>query len=331
MKPLRLAVYSAAHFAVDFSCALLMLGSVCRHDSAWTCILLYNFFAFAVQMPLGLLADRTRSCRLWASGGCLAVCAAFFLPALPASICAGLGNAAFHIGGGLDTLRSHERIAPLGIFVSPGALGIFAGSMAAQAELPVLSGAAVSALFALIVWGLCFGPARRPAQDAPLLPGAGAWLSLACLFAVVVLRSTLGLTLQFSWKTGVLSAVFVLCVALGKAFGGFAADRIGLRRAAAVTLGLSALLFVLSGWSVFGLAAVFFFNATMPMTLFAASRLLPGAKGFSFGLLTFALFLGFLPVHLGMTASLYGGASYAALAAVSLPLLLLGLRRVNAR
>lgn len=41
---------------------------------------------------------------------------------------------------------------------------------------------------------------------------------------------------------------------------------------------------------------------TMPVTLWAVARILPGAKGFSFGLLTFALFLGFCPSYLGSLA-----------------------------
>ena len=35
-----------------------MLGSVCLRGDAALCILLYNFCAFALRMPLGLLADR---------------------------------------------------------------------------------------------------------------------------------------------------------------------------------------------------------------------------------------------------------------------------------
>ena len=52
-----------------------------------------------------------------------------------------------------------------------------------------------------------------------------------------------------------------------------------------------------------GVAAIFLFNMSMPMTLCALARRMPGCKGFSFGLLTFALFLGFLPVGLGAVSS----------------------------
>ena len=64
---------------------------------------------------------------------------------------------------------------------------------------------------------------------------------------------------------------------------------------------------------------------TMPITLWAAARLLP--PGFAFGTLTFALFLGFLPPWLGWPALFAGGTGYAAGALCSLGLLALGLKR----
>ena len=74
-----------------------------------------------------------------------------------------------------------------------------------------------------------------------------------------------------------------------------------------------------------GTAAVFLFNMTMPITLWAAARLLP--PGLAFGTLTFALFLGFLPVWLGWPVLFTGGTGYAAGALCSLALLAAGLKR----
>lgn len=53
-----LALYSAAHFWVDLSCAFLVLRTQTGAADFALCLLLYNFCAFALQMPLGLLADR---------------------------------------------------------------------------------------------------------------------------------------------------------------------------------------------------------------------------------------------------------------------------------
>ena len=60
---------------------------------------------------------------------------------------------------------------------------------------------------------------------------------------------------------------------------------------------------------------------TMPITLWAVARVMPGAKGFTFGLLTFGLFLGYLPSWLGWPSLLAGPWAYAAVALLSLALL----------
>ena len=49
---------------------------------------------------------------------------------------------------------------------------------------------------------------------------------------------------------------------------------------------------------------------TMPITLWAAARLMPGGKGFAFGLLTFALFLGYIPTALGLTLRVRASAAW---------------------
>jgi len=71
------------------------------------------------------------------------------------------------------------------------------------------------------------------------------------------------------------------------------------------------------------------FNMTMPVTLWAMAKIMPGAKGFAFGLLTFGLFLGFLPVYLGIDVTQYTSWIFALISAVSLIILLTGLRRAR--
>ena len=316
------AVYAAGHFLVDFACAFLMFRMVWGSGSWLPSVLLYNFFAFAVQMPLGLLADRTGSGRLFAAAGCLLTAASCVLGAWPTalSVTAGLGNALFHIGGGRDTLAvSGDRARLLGIFVSPGAFGLFLGAMLGRgsvcaALVPILLAAAAAAI-------LLFCD-RIPAERTdPAGPSAYAALMLGALFIVVCLRSYAGFLFSFPWKTGVWAWVFALCVVLGKTAGGFFYDRFGGTGTTLASLLLSAVLFLFSGSAVCGCFAVLLFNMTMPVTLRAAADRLPGAKGFSFGLLTMALFLGFLPEYLRLPG-VRAGWMYAALCAVSLALLL---------
>ena len=357
MARLRLGMYGAAHFLVDFSCALLLLGRICPEWNPGEAILLYNLFAFAVQMPIGLLADRYGRSHLFASTGCLLAALSWVYAPGPAAVAAaGLGNAAFHVGGGLHTLNeSGNRAGPLGLFVSPGAFGVYLGGILAAASPAEGYSAAVDPAAAelytvaslpapdyvpavLLPWAVCLALALfaallwrfgRGAENAPLAMPRGSaklWGAAACLLAVVILRSYLGLAAKLPWKAAYgLSAV--CAIAGGKTAGGYLADRFGMLPTAVGSLCLSALCFLGGQHPALGLGALFLFNMTMPLTLRAAAGLFPGMKGFSFGLLTFGLFLGFLPVYFE-----WGGLGTAALAAgtvLSLPPLFLGIRQTR--
>lgn len=292
-----------------------------RSAGQWhTAVLVYNFCAFALQMPLGLLADRLGGGRYFAAVGCGLVALAYLMPnaALPLAVTAGLGNALYHIGGGLDTLNAGGgKAGALGVFVSPGAFGLFLGALAARGPIPAGIVPALLLLCAAMLLLLCGKTENAPFDPRP---EKGSLWALAALFAVVCLRSFGGFLYTFPWKTGPWAWVFVLCVVLGKTLGGFVYDRLGGAWTALGSLALAAGLFCLSDTPAFGCAAVLLFNMSMPVTLRAAADRLPGAKGFSFGLLTFALFLGFLPTYLGL-APAGSRALYAAVCLVSLVLL----------
>ena len=84
----------------------------------------------------------------------------------------------------------------------------------------------------------------------------------------------------------------VLCLAAGKAYGGFHGDRNGHIPTAILSLGICAIFLFFPLHPLLTLAALFLFNMSMPLTLFASARILKGAKGTAFGLLTAALFMG---------------------------------------
>lgn len=315
-------LYALAHFAVDLGCAFAMF-SACNTGPLG--FLLYNFCAFAMQMPMGLLADLMRRNRLFALLGTVLVALICCLPTfgLMGCIVLGLGNGLFHIGGGLDVLNlSGRRAAPLGVFVSPGAYGIYLGTLlgsGAVSPIPVL------VLLALACGGMLLWKSDQMPKNAPVeFPSNRVIPFAALLFAVVILRSYGGMAGSFPWKTGIWSFAAVSAVVLGKTLGGVAADRCGMMKTAAGSLILSVVLFLCSLMPIPGVLALFLFNMTMPITLFALSRAMPGCKGFSFGLLTFALFLGFLPTYMG--AGTIGSCGMALVAAASALLLLPGLQ-----
>ncbi len=332
------ALYSVAHFAVDFSCAFFIFSKLQDVGQLAMYLLIYNFFAFAMQMPMGLVADTTGKNHIFAAFGCFAVAISAFFGSSPLVLCvlAGMGNGLFHIGAGRDILcNCGDRFSELGIFVSPGAVGLYIGTMAGK----TLAASTLFPIFLLVVTGafiLWLIPAQRctcrndsPSFSLQHISGI-AILMLICLFIVVCLRSYVGMTLTFPWKTEsfwALSLVFAL--ALGKASGGILADRVGAIPVTLISLLASALLFFLYKTPFCGVLSVFFFNMSMPITLGAVTRLLPHAKGFGFGLLTFGLFIGILPVVLGLPFSLRLPWGFAAASLVSCLLLCFGLKKTR--
>lgn len=335
---LRLAGYSLGHFWVDFSCALLMFSQLWGTTEWVMCVLLYNFCAFALQMPIGLMADKLSRNSCVAALGCILVASSWLLTGIPllAAVAVGVGNGCFHIGGGIEVLnRSETRSASLGVFVSPGAFGIFFGTALGRAgTVPGLLPTAGLMLFGAMFIGLDMW--LRGGLDSGNVPveltlRKNAMWALICCFLVVVLRSYVGMVLTFPWKTGGWAVAAICAVVFGKTVGGFLGDTVGMRWAAIGSLGLSGLLFCVSSVPVAGVAAVFLFNMTMPITLWAAAKLLPGGRGFAFGTLTFALFLGFLPTWLGWPVLMNDGLSYAAGALISLIVLVIGLKKGEVR
>lgn len=325
-----LCVYSAGHFFVDLACALFVLRYGLIGADRLTALLLYNFFAFAVQMPLGVLTDRFGNGRAFSALGCLTVAASAALRQTPLALCvtAGLGNALFHIGGGHDVLAASDvRAGALGVFVSPGAFGLFLGGLLCATAFPAWPVLAALALCAAAILRLC----PRTAGDDVSVEGEGAHplTAAALLFLVVCLRSYGGFLFRFPWKEGAWAWAFVGCVVLGKTAGGWLYDRFGGRATAVGSLVGAAALFLLSAYPAAGCAAVLLFNMTMPVTLRAAADRFPHARGFSFGLLTFALFLGLLPTALGLPEPT-GAAAYGAVCLVSLAALLPALDRRRA-
>lgn len=328
-----LRVCCVAHFLVDFSCAFVLFRTL-RGELRWTeLLILYNFCAFAVQMPLGLLADRWNRDGLVAAAGALLVTVAYGLTGFPwlAAAVAGLGNAAFHVGAGLEVLTvSEDRAGPLGLFVSPGAVGLFFGALLGKGVVLPLWLAPIGLLCAAVAlfWTRKERTGGMAAAALPRWKAVG--LPILLPLTVVILRSYVGMTLVFPWKSQEHWAlVLTTALVLGKAVGGYLADRFGAIRAAAASLVLSALLLLCADIPACGIMAIFLFNMTMPLTLWACARLLSGTRGFAFGILTFGLFLGFLPASFG-AGSLSGGAA-ALLALLSLLLLLPGLRKAVRR
>lgn len=312
-KKVTLTVYTLTHFAVDLGCGWLIYAlhgaGVFGAGSVATAFLLYNFLAFGTQFIIGAAVDIFRSygklCHREAAYiGSVLVLVALILgvhtPWLSVTL-VGLGNAAFHVGGGIDSLiYSDGKMSRCGIFVSSGAVGVALGMLcgARFTDMLYIPAAAVAlCAFLVLFFGKCDDSIMCPADEtgfkAPLCGGA---LGLALCLGAVLVRSYSGFLFSMPWKQGfVLVLVAAGAAMAGKAVGGILSDRLGARAVGAVSLALSVPLVIFGRESiVLSVLGIICFNIAMPITLHTAAARLRGYEGFAFGLTTLALLVGYL-------------------------------------
>jgi FSR family fosmidomycin resistance protein-like MFS transporter len=344
----RPAIYGGIHALVDAACVAAVVrashGSTVGDLGAFWTVAGYDWLAFGLQFPLGLLVDRLRLARLsMIVGAAIAalVLAPGPIPSLATMIAAGVGNALFHLGaGGLVLRSSGGRAAPAGVFVAPGALGLglglWMGRTGRGSTFPIY----VALAFAVIALITLDKPAAEgqstPSQSgaAPTWPAVFPWfVLLLLLLASVAVRSFVGFGACFQCPGG-LAVVIGLPAAgfLGKLVGGMVADRLGWLRASIGALLLSLPLIAFSGGSlVLALPGVLLFQSTMAVTLVAVYALMPRWPATAFGLPCLALIAGAFPTFVPEGKQLFGRWTFALLIALSAAVLAVALRRLSRR
>lgn len=314
MKNTSLLTYTAAHLLVDFACGYILYamyaeGEIAAGEVAGL-FMLYNLLAFATQHAFGAICDKLGSNgRIFATLGIALTSIGLFIgsenPTLTVCL-VGLGNASFHVGGGTDALCEGRGMTRAGIFVSSGALGVTLGcKFGEKLMFSRLIYAALLIFAAVAVWNFCRSKrgeleipepteSEKGSIDSKTILSASLPALLLLLFAVLIrYYAGFAATRPESDSTMLLLLLAAASFA-GKFAGGILADLLGARRVGTASLLLCVPLFYLGSESnLFFLAATFFFNIAMPITLVTAARKLPSHEGFVFGLTTLALFLGY--------------------------------------
>lgn len=302
MRYLKLTINSISHFAVDFACFFVLYKSVSLSFSAeivGILFLIYNIIAFGTQFIFGFLGDEKPRIPLGAIGVLLVLLGVFpFFPPIISLILVALGNSIFHVGGGIDTLKeSKGKYFNSGVFVSFGAIGVFLGSKFYN----VISFYAVIAILALMFILEIATRFIKVKSDIPTIKYnkiAGVKGVVILLLIAIVIRSFGGSVLSKPIETKEffvylsLSAVF-----LGKFLGGLIADLVGAKNLSVAAIFLTLLLSLFYRSEIIYLLIIFLFNLVMPITLYALYSAFPKNAGLSFGLSTFALLFGIIPVY----------------------------------
>lgn len=299
----NMAVYSVSHALIDATCAGVLFAMVARAQvepqTLFYLIVFYNVLAFATQPLFGLFADQFGVPVHLAVLGALLVAASTLFLQVPflAVLITGIGNALFHVGGGVISLNLAPGKAALpGIYVAPGALGLMIGTVIGK------GGHFIAWPFILLLSGsvVMILAIPRPEAAAPRsLPGSLKWFETVILLLLVsvAIRSLVGMSLVLPWKSDP-ALLFVLtgAVVLGKALGGILGDKFGWAKVAVSGLAVSIpLLTFFAQIPALAILGIFLFNLSMPVTLICLAEMLPGKSGFAFGLTTLALIIGALP------------------------------------
>jgi FSR family fosmidomycin resistance protein-like MFS transporter len=303
------------HGLVDLSCAFLIFRDVATLDmergTMVLLFLLYNVVAFAGQAPAGLLADRLTWYGPLAALGVAMAALALFIGTkhiIVAIVVIATGNALFHVGAGAQVLQSSGgRSTESGVFVGPGAVGLFVGAwLAGQSGLPnrwIIAGALLLSVPFLLYLSRRLSRRQGDVESLPSPPLPSKALTLALLCAILLLgsvtvRALVGGAVAGSWR-GVDTTVLMglaMAACCGKMLGGFFSDRLGWARTSVTALLLSLpLVTYLVLEPVAAIAGMLIFQMTMPVTLKAVHHLMPERPGLSFGLPCVALIVGSLP------------------------------------
>ncbi len=286
------------HFCVDASCAAVVIGATQNVLSAIKFFILYNFLAFCFQPLAGILLDKFKKLQpkqyiifsfvLLLLG---------FVPELNIWLRVGLvgiGNCLFHIGAGTVILTtSKDKMAPLGIFVSSGAVGLLMGTMLAY-NLTCHLVLALS-LLALILLNLDLPPKVLP-KSSKSIQGWIAFLLCLC----IAIRSFMGFMplTQFE-KTPLILWMITFGVFMGKSLGGILCDKWGIQKVVCISTAFVLVLFLFSFrnpylWTIVQMIV----NLSMPITLYLMYKSMPKLPAFSFGLAASFLVVGLLATFL---------------------------------
>ncbi len=325
-----------AHGVADGAAGLLLGGfpGAMPFEQVALLVLLYNVLAFGGQPVVGLLADWAGRPRGAALVGLLLLAGALLAGLghpLAAVTLAGLGSAAFHVGGGaLALCATKGRASGPGLFAAPGVVGLAAGGALAAAGytaiwpflLPLL--ALAVAITAIEIPEMPYRPTtndQRPTtieqvdiaiisrqssvvgrhSSEPLFERHD--LVMLALLAAIALRSAVWSAMQYMFDGRYdLLLLMAVAAAAGKILGGALADRIGWRRWVVGALLLAAPLLALGARSLpLLLLGVALLQSATPVGLVLSARLLPHRPATAAGLaLGLAIAIGGFPALGGL-------------------------------
>lgn len=288
MKKSYLFLYTLAHACIDGLCAITLFQTLPYNypNFLFLFILFYNILAFATQPIIGFILDDTSRKKEFILISFLLLATGFLLPCCQylRLLLVGIANAFFHVAAGAEVLeQSNDKMYPLGIFVSTGAIGLMLGTLYPDNILLKTSFLILLIFLLFYIWALpTLKSIHRNIKKTIKLP---LWVPVALLFCISI-RSFMGFA-RYAPFEGIiwLPLFFAIFVFAGKALGGILCDYFTIRRIILFSSPLAAFFYFLGplNYWIWALGQLFI-NFSMPITLYLLYKAMPNKPAFSFGL-----------------------------------------------
>lgn len=305
-RVIKIFLLSIGHLVIDLSGIYLINVQYNEYDFSLIVFffLVYNLIAFGLQPFVGYYADVNNKYFSFVLLGLLLPVIGLLLIdfGIIAIVIATIGNALYHVGGGVISVNLYpNKAAPAGVFVAPGAIGVFLGVYLASKSMSFIS--ILIAVISILILLLYVSFKDEIIKNEYKNISSNFALIVGLILIIIGIRGFIGSILLFTWANTLTHQVLLVSsIFLGKFFGGIIGDRYGFKKTGIFGL-IASVPLLLLGYSIpiLGLLGALFFNFTMAITLFLIIDNLGRYKGFAFGLTTLTLVITILPKSFGFS------------------------------
>lgn len=308
--------YAFIHFAVEVICFYVLINVYKIGSYWWVLSCLYDTLAFGLQPIIGAYCEKHQGFKPGITGGVMLVIGALMavwsngIVALMflSLVLITIGNGMVHISGALATLRVSEgRLSESAVFVGGGSFGVITGKLlgahGGYTYIPVvlmiiaiLLMAGVDRIITREYRELTYDFEKAPCKHN--IATKSAFVTVAVLGIVVMVRAYIGYGLPTAWNKTVIQSIFLFTfMGIGKMSGGILADLFGARRVGGISCIVAVPMLLMSNnimWlSLLGVAC---FSMTMAITLGGLVSVMKSNPGIAFGVTTNGLLLGTVPL-----------------------------------
>ncbi len=305
------SIMGICHGIADATAGFL-LGSLVQTNSleqTSLLIIIYNILGFGYQPVAGMFTDKFNCPRQAIILGLFLLLGSLIVAdwhSQPAVILAGIGSAAFHVGGGsLALSTTPNRTTGPGIFAAPGVVGLAVGVALGLKDYSFTMPLILSLGFMIALLTVVKLPKLSNINVNELeLPISAEydWVMLV-LMSGIALVSTVWTSFQFLLQAQLTFLIVIaVAAAVAKILGGIMAEYWGWQRWTITSLTVATILLLWGQENPLTLIlSLALLQSTVPITLTATGRMMPNqpatAAGFALGL---AIIIGSIPVVAGL-------------------------------